>query len=1307
MNHKVKISLLTCFITLITVTWLSGRSVFAQTCSGSLGDPVVNVSFGIGSGFTTLPTAASGASTTYNNVSDNCPNDGNYAVTNTTSGCFSNSWFTLTEDHTFGDVNGRMAIFNASYTVGEFYRQTVSGLCGNTTYEFASWIANILRPTACSSAGIDPNLTFRIESLTGTLLGTYSTGNIAESSALTWKQYGFVFTTPSNQTQVILKIINNAPGGCGNDLALDDITFRPCGPTISVTANVPSICEGGTVNLNGSISPGYINPQFQWQQSSDNGSTWSDIVGATSLNTSVASAPAGTKYRLLAAEQGNIGIGYCRIASSPVALTVYAFPKLTLPTTSTTPLEYCVGTSIDLTDFSSTPTSTFTWQLNNTAIGLNQTNGTGQVPVFTATNMGNSPITGTFTVSGSANGCTSQSQTFSVVIKPKPIVTLGADQAICVGNSVNLTAVASGGTPSYTYSWDNISNNNASQTVSPSATTIYNVTVTDAKGCKATDDLKVTVNQAPSFTSLTKTDAICYGQPNGTITVTGSGTAPLQYRLDNNAYQNSNVFNAVAAGTYTVTIKDANGCMASKTVIVNQPNPMSVDVVVKNVSCFNGTDGAITVNVSGGIFPYSYSWSDGTTDTNSILGRPAGTYTLTVKDEKGCTTTTQAVIEEPIQISITGNVVHVTCNGGIDGKIDITAKSITDIKSYEWKNSKGTVIATTEDVEKLTADTYTVTVTDADGCKLITNYTIKEPAAISVSTTVTNTTCFGGNDGKITISASGGTSTLQYALCSGSNCTSFGANQTANLFSNLTIGTYRIRVIDANGCSTITSDITVSQAPQLLAYPSNTSPVCIGSTITLLAASAGTGVNYEWTGPNGGIVANNQQFSINNAQVSNEGIYTLRVYDDSGCQNTATTVVEINAVPNVNAGSDQTVCEGTAVSLSASTSGGTASYTYTWNNGLGIGASKSVTPATTTDYIVSVVDANGCGDSDTIRITVIPKPQVFTLTAPNDLTICAGVDGIPLTLSGSQTGILYELIKDNSNIGQGQIGSGNALSLGNYFGGTYQVKATTNTNPACAVMMTGSVVVNELAPITAELQSLDNNICIGENMQYTVVASGGSGTGYTYTWQDGQTGNPRSFTTDEYLLVEVTITDGRGCSLKRAADLRATKSKPTFSIDSVLCVPSLKVYSIYGKSNGNVSSGQGSVAQNNGIFAVSGVTVGTKAILTFSGNGCDTTFEIHSPSCSCPTFTATTVATSCDGLNTRKDGKLQIADVVNGQRYDFSVGSIYTGNKTYSTAKNIPANGILTDTLSNPTISQTYTVRVFNATGCFSDRVAT
>ncbi|MEZ4900328.1 MAG: hypothetical protein R2822_00410 [Spirosomataceae bacterium] len=546
--------------------------------------------------------------------------------------------------------------------------------------------------------------------------------------------------------------------------------------------------------------------------------------------------------------------------------------------------------------------------------------------------------------------------------------------------------------------------------------------------------------------------------------------------------------------------------------------------------------------MTGGTAPYSYSWSDGTTGTGSIVGRPAGSYEVAVRDIKGCNTVASATIVEPIQINITGDITHVNCFGGANGKIDITASSITTITQYEWKNSSNTIIATTEDVSGLSAGVYTVTVTDADGCKLTASYTINQPSQLTASVTPTNTTCFGGNDGKLTVITSGGTGLLQYALCSGSNCTGFSTNQTSNVFLGLTVGTYRVRITDANGCSIVTSNTNVSQPTQLIASALNTSPACVGTTISLSASNAGTGVNYEWTGPNGGVVSNNQQFNITNVQLADAGTYTLRVYTASGCQNTATTLVKINPIPKINAGNDQTICEGNSATLLAVASNGTPNYSYTWNNGLGMGNTKTVMPTSTTSYIVTVADANTCTNNDTIQINIIPKPQIFNLTAPNDLTICAGVDGIPLSLSGSQPGILYELIKNNNNIGQGKIGTGSVLALGNYFGGTYQVKATTNTSPACTVMMNGSIVVNELPPLEATLQFSDENICKGESMQYTVVASGGSGVGYTYTWHDGQTGNPHTFTTNDYLLVEVTIRDSRGCTLKRAADLRALEA---------------------------------------------------------------------------------------------------------------------------------------------------------------------
>jgi len=184
----------------------------AQLCNGSLGDPVVNITFGSGgnnTGFT--PTNA------YTYTSSQCPNDGSYTITNSTVGCFGNSWHTVMADHT---GNGAFMLVNASVEPGDFFLTTVTDLCPNTTYEFAAWIMNVL-----NKSGIRPNITFSIETTGGTILQQYSTGDIPETFQPTWKQYGFFFSTPVNNAVIVLRMRNNAPGGLGNDLAMDDITF--------------------------------------------------------------------------------------------------------------------------------------------------------------------------------------------------------------------------------------------------------------------------------------------------------------------------------------------------------------------------------------------------------------------------------------------------------------------------------------------------------------------------------------------------------------------------------------------------------------------------------------------------------------------------------------------------------------------------------------------------------------------------------------------------------------------------------------------------------------------------------------------------------------------------------------------------------------------------------------------------------------------------------------------------------------------------------------------------------------------------
>lgn len=308
-------------------------------CTGSLGDPVVNINFGSGNNpGPAIPAIVPGASSTHNYVAVNgnpatpTPIDGQYTVTNNVP--LNSAWFSGMPDHTSGDVNGYMAFYNSQETAGlEFYRQTVGNLCGSNTYEFAAWIANCVNPFVLN--GVDPDITFRIERTDGSLIASYNTGPIPESAVFTWKQYGFYFTMPVNETTVVLKMINNSVGGNalpGNDLAIDDITFRPCGPATNASfdANTQvdsaTVCEGQQQSLYGSLSTGFTNPGYRWQVSSDNGQSWSDIPSSNNLQiiytTSVTGQTRFIMLRMVTAEGNNINSPNCRVVSNSIVLKV-------------------------------------------------------------------------------------------------------------------------------------------------------------------------------------------------------------------------------------------------------------------------------------------------------------------------------------------------------------------------------------------------------------------------------------------------------------------------------------------------------------------------------------------------------------------------------------------------------------------------------------------------------------------------------------------------------------------------------------------------------------------------------------------------------------------------------------------------------------------------------------------------------------------------------------------------------------------------------------------------------------------------
>jgi gliding motility-associated-like protein len=525
-------------------------SSLAQICQGSLGDPIVNITFGAG---TNPGSPLSAATVNYQYAANDCPNDGFYTVRNNSINCFGNTWHSINADHT-GNANGYFMLVNASQQPSAFYIDTVRGLCGSTTYEFAAWVLNTINP-AINTTSIQPNLTFSIEKTDGTILSTYNTNNIPPTATPLWKQYGFFITTPVNVSDIVLRIFNNAQGGNGNDLALDDITFKPCGPTITPSINgVPSVaatvCEGPAFSFNISItlSAGYNSPVYQWQQNING--VWTDIAGATTTNFNaifLANASAGNYlYRLTVAEFTNMGIASCRV-SSPV-ITIQINKKPTVTVASNSPV--CTKNNIQLT---ATGGTIYSWAGPN--------NFAASTPMLTINNA--QLINGGkyYVVVKNTEGCQNIDSTL-VLINPSPTASLNIlNPSICKNDSIQL--VASGGV---SYQWIPTTKLSSATIpnpyASPLTTTDYKVLVSNVLMCTDTALLtlqvldKPTANAGPDRTILA----------GNAITLNASATGSnLTYTWIDAQYINdihaiNPIINPPADTKYILNVTSNNGC---------------------------------------------------------------------------------------------------------------------------------------------------------------------------------------------------------------------------------------------------------------------------------------------------------------------------------------------------------------------------------------------------------------------------------------------------------------------------------------------------------------------------------------------------------------------------------------------------------------------------------------------------------------------------------------------------------------------------------------------------------------------------
>ena len=424
----------------------------AQTCQGGLGDPIVNISFGSGSG---LGPPLAGGITNLQYVNNSCPNDGQYTIINNTTNCFQGTWLIDLHDHT-GDPNGYFMLINASYNPSDFYVETISGLCGGTTYQFAAWVMNV----GVINDQIRPNITFRIEKTDGTVLQSFDSGNIPLASSNSWAQYACYFDTPPGVSSVVLRMVNNAPGGNGNDLALDDITFRAAGPSVKTTvagyaSDTLTLCDGSVpvLHLSSTVENNcFPSAVYQWQQSSDGGTSWNNIAGAATVALTVPPGQPGSElYRMTIAAAGNAGIKTCSIASDPVAVNILRLPQ---PSVSISSSPYvCAGQAVNFTastvDGGAGPQ--LQWKLN----GVNA--GTGDSSFAVAAPVSSDVVSCVMTSNAvCAVNPVVVSNLLSVPVIPIPVT--GVDMAasadhVCQDSLVVFAAVSSNGGSDPSFAW--------------------------------------------------------------------------------------------------------------------------------------------------------------------------------------------------------------------------------------------------------------------------------------------------------------------------------------------------------------------------------------------------------------------------------------------------------------------------------------------------------------------------------------------------------------------------------------------------------------------------------------------------------------------------------------------------------------------------------------------------------------------------------------------------------------------------------------------------------------------------------------
>ena len=599
---------------------------------------------------------------------------------------------------------------------------------------------------------------------------------------------------------------------------------------------------------------------------------------------------------------------------------------------------------------------------------------------------------------------------------PLTILSVTVDSVSCYGLSDGKVTVSfTGGTAPYDITWKG-------PNFATTSDTIYTITglaasnsfwvVVDGSGEDETESVfNIQIGQPDpiEITLDNVQDLTCHESDDGSIniTVTG-GNPPYTYNWTGpDGYTSiSEDLHNLAPGSYSLTLTDTKGCGGSLgPVTVQEPLAISITPVsITHVSCNGAADGAIDVDVTGGTPPYTYAWTGPgafTASTQDIAGLQPGNYSLTVTDDNGCIESYGPVtITQPDPLSITtDDVTHVSCSGGNDGAISISVTGGTTPYSYAWTGPGG-FTASTQDISGLVAGNYSLSLTDANGCNTsLGPVTVTQPNPISVTTDLTaDITCFGGNDGEIQVSVSGGTPPYSYAWTGPGGFTA-----STQDISGLLAGDYSLTVTDDNGCTQAHGPVTLNQPPELIITDVTVADVtgCYGDATGSITITAGGGTPpLEYSIDGGSNFQGSNSFTGLAA-----GTYQLVVRDLNGCTadgggHEITQPAEIQILSQNY--TDVTGCHGSDNgTITITADGGTPPLAYSIDGGITFSSSGEFTGLPAGSYQVVVSDNNGCTkNGNLITITQPPPMNILSETfthvscnGGNDGEIRIGVEG--------------------------------------------------------------------------------------------------------------------------------------------------------------------------------------------------------------------------------------------------------------------------------------------------------------------------